>query len=343
MKYNSKNKPFVCMQTQSTCYNQTEKMTIKGILWHSTGANNPNLKRYIQPSDIKPDADTYSRTEWLKVLGINKHKNDWNHTKRKAGVNCWIGKLADGTVATIQTMPWDFRPWGCGKGKKGSCNDGWIQFEIAEDDLKDKEYFNKVYKEACEITAYLCQKYNINPKGTVIHNGIKVPTILCHQDSFKLSLGSNHKDIYHWFSKYGKDMEVVRNDVEKLIDEATVKTYKVITSINKYKTAADAKAQKNASITKLSKGTYYIYNKYPKGIEGMYNISTDKTGASAGSWINPKENVINTIYRVRKNKNNSKSQIGAYISFDNAKAACRKAGTGYHVFNSNWEIVYSQT
>ena len=49
MKYNASNKPLVCMQTNSTCYKQTRKMTPLGILWHSTGANNPNLKRYVQP------------------------------------------------------------------------------------------------------------------------------------------------------------------------------------------------------------------------------------------------------------------------------------------------------
>ena len=58
MKYTSKYKPLVCMQTQSTCYKGTSKMTIKGIVCHSTGSNNPNLKRYVQPSDKKPSADT---------------------------------------------------------------------------------------------------------------------------------------------------------------------------------------------------------------------------------------------------------------------------------------------
>jgi hypothetical protein len=47
MKYSSTNKPLVCMQTQSTCYKGTSPMTVKGVLWHSTGANNPNLKRYV--------------------------------------------------------------------------------------------------------------------------------------------------------------------------------------------------------------------------------------------------------------------------------------------------------
>ncbi len=96
MKYNASNKPLVCMQTQSTCYKGTSKMTVKGVLWHSTGANNPNLKRYVQPSD-----DAADRAEMLKLLGTNTNKNDWNHIDRQAGLNCWIGKLADGTVTTV--------------------------------------------------------------------------------------------------------------------------------------------------------------------------------------------------------------------------------------------------
>ena len=214
MKYNSSNKPLVCMQTQSTCYKGTSKMNVKGVLWHSTGANNPNLKRYVQPSDNASD-----RAEMLKLLGTNSYKNDWNHIDQQAGLNAWIGKLEDGTVTTVQTMPWDYKPWGCGSGSKGSCNNGWIQFEICEDNLNNKDYFDKVYQEACEITAYLCNMYNINPKGTVSYNGLKVPTILCHADSYDLKLGSNHGDVLHWFIKYNKTMNDVRNDVAKLMEK----------------------------------------------------------------------------------------------------------------------------
>ena len=217
MKYSSTNKPLACMQTQSTCYKGTSKMTVKGVLWHSTGANNPTLKRYVQPSDDAKDKDF-----WLNLLGVNQYGNDWNHITRQAGLNCWIGKLADGTVTTVQTMPWDFKPWGCGSGSKGSCNNGWIQFEICEDGLTDKEYFDKVYKEACEITAYLCDMYNIDPNGTVMLNGVEVPTILCHYDSYKLGLGSNHGDIDHWFPKFGKSMKTVREDVAKLLPKKSV-------------------------------------------------------------------------------------------------------------------------
>lgn len=217
MKYNANNKPLVCMQTQSRCYRNTYKMDIKGVLWHSTGANNPNIKRYVQPSDVKPTEDTYTKEEWLKILGKNTNGNDWNHIEKSVGLNCWIGKLADGSVTTVQTMPWNYRPWGCGGGSKGSCNNGWIQFEICEDGLNDKNYFDKIYKEACEITAYLCDMYHLDPYGTVNLNGVKVPVILCHKDSSYLGLGSNHGDVYHWFNKYGKDMDDVRRDVAALM------------------------------------------------------------------------------------------------------------------------------
>lgn len=47
MKYSAKNPPLVCMMTNSTCYKGTRKMKPVGVLWHSTGANNPYLKRYV--------------------------------------------------------------------------------------------------------------------------------------------------------------------------------------------------------------------------------------------------------------------------------------------------------
>ena len=212
MKYSSTNRPLECMMTQSTCYKGTSTMTVKGVLWHSTGANNPNLRRYVQPDD-----NAANRAELLALLGTNGNRNDWNHINRQAGLNCWIGKLADGTVTTVQTMPWNYRPWGCGSGNKGSCNNGWIQFEICEDGLNDATYFNKVYKEACEITAYLCKIFNIDPNGTVNMNGVSVPTILCHADSHALGLGSNHGDVNHWFPKFGKSMATARADVAALM------------------------------------------------------------------------------------------------------------------------------
>lgn len=420
MKYTNNNKPLVCMMTQSSCYKQTTTMTIKGILWHSTGANNPTLRRYVQPDD-----NAKNRQELLNKIGKNQYGNDLNHTEEDIGLNAWIGQLADGTVAAVQTMPWNFRPWGCGSGSKGSCNSGWIQFEICEDGLTDSSYFNKVYKEACELTAYLCKLYNINPNGTVKYNGVNVPTILCHHDSYQLGLGSGHYDIYNWFPNFNKDMTNVRKDVTSLLNshptpaptptpsskivagdlvsiasnavyyngatvpswvkkmnwyvsevsgdravidksedgqcsinspistkyltkvkssttpsKATGVPYSVVTELPYYVSADNAKKQVN-KVGTYAPGTYYIYNKYPKGYRGMYNITTDSTGKNVGSWINPAENVKD-LYRVRKSWKDQKTQKGAYYSISSAKAlADQYAKLGYKVYNSKGKVVYT--
>lgn len=126
MKYDLNNAPLKCIMTNSSCFKGTRKIDIKGVLIHSTGANNPNLKRYVQPSE-----NDANYQQLMSLLGKNTLGNDWNHIELQTGVNAWIGKLEDGTVTSIQTLPWNYRPWGCGSGANGSCNDGWIQFEIS--------------------------------------------------------------------------------------------------------------------------------------------------------------------------------------------------------------------
>ncbi len=37
--------------TKNECYIRGAKMTPKGIMVHSTGANNPTLRRYVGPDD----------------------------------------------------------------------------------------------------------------------------------------------------------------------------------------------------------------------------------------------------------------------------------------------------
>jgi hypothetical protein len=61
--------------------------------------------------------------------------------------------------------------------------------------------------------------YNLDPKGTVQHNGVTVPVILDHKTSCDLKLGGNHGDVQHWFKKHGKTLDDVRNDVAKLMAE----------------------------------------------------------------------------------------------------------------------------
>ena len=212
MKYSQTNPPLVCIQRGSTCYRGTSRMTPRGVLWHSTGCNNPHISRYVQP--LETDGDY---AEMLAILGKNRYGNDWNHKPRQAGMNCFIGKLADGTVATVQTMPWDYAPWGCGSGKRGSLNNTHMQFEICEDDLTDEAYFQAVYREACEVTAFYCAMYGLDPLGTFQYKGVEVPVITTHDESYDLGLGSNHGDPIKWLKKFGKTMDDARRDVAALM------------------------------------------------------------------------------------------------------------------------------
>lgn len=212
MKYSDSNKPLVCMQTNSTCYKGTQTMVPRGVLWHDTGAGNPNISRYVQPLETD---ENYA--EMMALLGKNRYGNDWNHRDLQKGVNAFIGKLADGTVATVQTLPWNYKPWGCGGGSKGSLNNTHMQFEICDDGMVSREYFEAVYKEACEITAYYCKMYNLDPLGTFVYNGVTVPVITSHAESHDLKLGNNHGDPLKWLKKYGKTMTDVRNDVAAIM------------------------------------------------------------------------------------------------------------------------------
>lgn len=177
--------------TENACYKAGRKITVKGIMVHSTGANNPWLKRYVGPDDGK--------------LGKNQYNNHWNTYHpggREVCVHGFIGKLADGTVATYQTLPWDHRGWHAG----GSANNTHIGFEICEDDLTDGAYFAKVYKEAVELCAYLCKQYGLTEKN-----------IICHSEGYKQGVASNHGDVMHWFPKHGKSMDTFRAEVKALL------------------------------------------------------------------------------------------------------------------------------
>ena len=177
--------------TENACYMAGKKITVKGIMVHSTGANNPWLKRYVGPDDGK--------------LGKNQYNNHWNTYHpggREVCVHGFIGKLADGTVATYQTLPWDHRGWHAG----GSANNTHIGFEICEDNLTDGAYFAKVYKEAVELCAYLCKQYGLTEKN-----------IICHSEGYKQGVASNHGDVMHWFPKHGKSMDTFRAEVKALL------------------------------------------------------------------------------------------------------------------------------
>ncbi len=175
----------------NSCFKTGRSIVPKGIMVHSTGANNPTLKRYVGPDD--------------GLLGKNLYNNHWNQDKpgmRQVCVHAFIGKLADGSIATYQTLPWNHRGWHAG----GSANNTHISFEICEDGLTDPSYFSAVYKEAAELCAYLCKLYGLTEKN-----------IICHSEGYKLGIASNHGDVMHWFPKHSKSMDTFRAEVKRLL------------------------------------------------------------------------------------------------------------------------------
>ena len=176
--------------TENDCYRSGRSLRPKGVMVHSTGANNPNLCRYVAPND--------------GLLGQPSLRH-WNQSGTGACVHAFIGKLADGSIAAYQTLPWTMRGWHAASGDKGSANDTHISFEICEDNLGDEGYFQAVYRQAVELTAYLCKEFDLDP----LADGV----VICHSEGHSRGIASNHADVMHWFPRFGKTMDDFRADV----------------------------------------------------------------------------------------------------------------------------------
>ena len=183
--------------TRNDCCAAGRTIIPQGVMVHSTGANNPKVSRYV-PGD--------------EVLGINRNGNHWDRPGVDKCVHAFVGKIADGSVAAVQTLPWDRRGWHAGTGTSGrSANDTHISFEICEDGLDDPDYFAAVYRAAVELTAMLCRQYGLAP----LADGV----VLCHQEGYRRGIASNHADVLHWFPKFGRSMDDFRAAVAALVRE----------------------------------------------------------------------------------------------------------------------------
>lgn len=201
--------------TENDCYRAGKKIKPVGVMWHSTGANNPSLRRYVQPDD--------------GLLGKNLYENDWNRPGLKVCVHAFIGKLADGSIATYQTLPWDHRGWHCG----AEGNNTHISFEICEDALEDAAYFRKVCREGIELTAMLCKQFDLDP--------MKAGVVIDHAEGYRRGIASNHGDISHWLKKYAMTMEDIRRSVQREMEKERPEEVKSV----RYETLRDLKADEN--------------------------------------------------------------------------------------------------
>lgn len=209
-----------------------------------------------------------------------------NGNSRKAS---WHYQVDD--KEAVQSFEHDIRCWHAGTSKG---NNEAIAIEICVNE--DGDYV-KAVQNAAELTAKILHKEKLTVNDVVQHNyysGKNCPRIM------------RSGKILSWASF----LQMVNTHLEKLNKpkQETAKpktsnaTYKVVTILNGYKTAIDAKSRKNKATT-VKPGTYYIYKQH----QGMINV-TSKKGVP-GSWINPADNKAanqKTTYTVKKGDTLSK-------------------------------------
>lgn len=166
-----------------------------GILVHSTGAVNRELRRYVD----EPER-----------LGRNLYNNHWNKENATKSAHAFIGYDKDRQVIVAETLPQDVACWGAGSGKKGSYNydpHAYLQFEICQGSTSDVEYYWAAMKVAEEYCAHLCRIY-----------GWTADNITSHAEAHSVGYASNHGDPASWMRAFGDDMDKFRMRVKALLE-----------------------------------------------------------------------------------------------------------------------------
>lgn len=267
--------------TKNLCYISAQKMVPKGIVVHSTGVNNPYLKRYVDAPD---------------EVGVNRYQNHWNNPKpdgREVCVHAFIGYDKNGQISVAEILPLDICCWGVGKGAKGSYNynPAYIQFEICEDNRKDKNYFEKAFAVAAEYCARLCQVYKISAEK-----------IVGHCEAYRQGFGSNHSDPEHWMKNFGEDMSDFRNHVSEILKKGTDKEAKKIPL-----TENETVIQKGDLVSIDADATYYNGKAVPSWVKSQNwyvaaapegdRVVIDKNGAGTHSICSPINKKYLTVFK----------------------------------------------
>ena len=180
--------------TKNPCYTAGRKITVKGLMLHSVGCNQPKASVFI---------------------------NSWNSASYdRACVHGFID-ANDGTI--YQTLPWNHRGWHCGSGSKGSGNNTHIGVEMCEpacikytggssftcsDTATAKACAERTYQAAVELFAMLCKEYGLDP----LADGV----VISHKEGHSRGIASNHGDPEHLWTrlKMGYTMDTFRKAVK---------------------------------------------------------------------------------------------------------------------------------
>lgn len=172
-------------------------ITPVGVLVHSTGAVNRELRRYV---------DSPER------LGKNLYNNHWNKSTASKSVHAFIGYDKAKKVIVAETLPPDRACWGCGGGKKGSFNydpHAYLQFEICQGSNTDSAYYWEAIGVAEEYCAHLCRLY-----------GWSAAQITSHKEACAAGYASNHGDPQSYMKHFGDSMDKFRARVQARLDAA---------------------------------------------------------------------------------------------------------------------------
>lgn len=177
-------------QTKNPAYVNARPMRPRGILVHSTGANNKRMARYV---------------DHVPLLGPNQYGNHWNKPTADKAMHAFIGLDALNRIAVAHTMPYTYASWGCGAGRNGSYNrdpTGHIQFEVCEDNNRDPVYYREVFDVTLQYCVYLCKMFSIPAE-----------LIVSHQEAASRGYASFHYDPDTWMRRQGDSMNAFRQRV----------------------------------------------------------------------------------------------------------------------------------
>ena len=169
-----------------------------------------------------------SRTDGVMVHSVGVAQSDpwvfwrqWNENR--------FDVITHGLVSAdeiINCLPWDNKGWHAGTGWSGnSANNNYVSFEITEpktikytggagfidtNPAETKKQVLAAYRNAVELTAYLCKKYGFNP--------LDKNRVISHAEGYKLGIATGHADPTHLWSKFGLSMDGFRKDVSEFME-----------------------------------------------------------------------------------------------------------------------------
>lgn len=324
------------IMTESKCYKTGQKITPKGIVFHSTATPNVFAK------------DWFSR---------------WNNDYTTLGVHFFVDD-----TSIYQYLPCEkgnvHRAWHVGTGTKGSYNSSHIAVELCEpkDKFNNPTYLKNAYANLLDLYEYLCRTFNL-PASAIVG----------HCEAYQLGYASNHADPNHYLPPMGYTLDKFRAEIATRLKKTTY-TQPMIKVIGANgSTGSSGSSSSSSALVKGDKGdavkalqTDLKYIGYDIDVDGSFGSQTEtivkkfqtdnkltvdgkfgeKSSAKLDELVSAKkdketaEEAQKAIkYRVRLSAKDSASQIGAFVNLENAKEVADK-NPDYAVYDTSGNLVY---